>query len=517
MAETHTIGIAGHMTVVETPDADGFGAELVNSIASIRGYKEDVPNPDFDPEAEVTDPPTPETIPNPMSKETFAAMDILAYCRAMVVSERKKNGDIAPNALASQNETDKAKVTVVSSGYPVVNIPDTGTFTLKLYALGGDTLLNGAGDAITRGTNNKSHGDATVTEALTGVHEYRVTDASDNTIITGITEPLVDDTGTYRGFDYAGNIPNLVWDEVINTSSHNGAQAAGKLQRQAAQTLVTESSVNDASATTTSFVTNLTSAVSSFYSDSTLTFLTGALAGQSRVILSYDGGTKTITVDEAFSSAPADTDEFQIAADHVHPISQIQSGLATTANQLLMMGATFDTSTDSLEALQALITAVVGGGLSPSDLEAIIAGVQSVGDNVQQAQVGVLTGYQHSTWTAQLTDLPLLTGYDEIVFTLKRNKYDTDDNAVLKVSDVDGLQVLNGVAQTTPNTDATITVDQETPTGEITLVVQSDIMASVTSSSNYIDGFKKLDVGSDVVLRSGKTIIRDSGVDEVSP
>jgi hypothetical protein len=164
-----------------------------------------------------------------------------------------------------------------------------------------------------------------------------------------------------------------------------------------------------------------------------------------------------------------------------------------------------------------LITAVVGGGLSPSDLEAIIAGVQSVGDNVQQAQVGVLTGYQHSTWTAQLTDLPLLTGYDEIVFTLKRNKYDTDDNAVLKVSDVDGLQVLNGVAQTTPNTDATITVDQETPTGEITLVVQSDIMASVTSSSNYIDGFKKLDVGSDVVLRSGKTIIRDSGVDEVSP
>jgi hypothetical protein len=90
-----------------------------------------------------------------------------------------------------------------------VPIPDTGTFTLKLYALGGDTLLNGSGDSITRGTNNKSHGNATVTEELIGVHEYRVTDGSDNTIVTGITEPLVDDAGTYRCYDYAGDIPTV--------------------------------------------------------------------------------------------------------------------------------------------------------------------------------------------------------------------------------------------------------------------------------------------------------------------
>jgi len=34
-----------------------------------------------------------------------------------------------------------------------------------------------------------------------GIHEYRVTDASDNTIVTGVTEVLVDDTGTYLCHD----------------------------------------------------------------------------------------------------------------------------------------------------------------------------------------------------------------------------------------------------------------------------------------------------------------------------
>jgi hypothetical protein len=74
---------------------------------------------------------------------------------------------------------------------------DGGTYTLKLYAVNGDTLVNGSGDALTERTNNKGTYTATVTEALTGVHEVRVTDASDNTVASYVTEVLVDDTGTY--------------------------------------------------------------------------------------------------------------------------------------------------------------------------------------------------------------------------------------------------------------------------------------------------------------------------------
>jgi len=80
--------------------------------------------------------------------------------------------------------------------------PDGLTLTLKLYAVNGDTLLNGSGDAMTERTNNKGTYTATVTEALTGVHEVRLTDASDVTIAKYVTEVLVDDTGTYRCHDF---------------------------------------------------------------------------------------------------------------------------------------------------------------------------------------------------------------------------------------------------------------------------------------------------------------------------
>lgn len=63
-------------------------------------------------------------------------------------------------------------------------------------------------------------------------------------------------------------------------------------------------SVNDASATTTSFVTDLGSAVNDFYNGRIITFKSGALAGQQREITDYVGATKTVTV-AALTSAPA--------------------------------------------------------------------------------------------------------------------------------------------------------------------------------------------------------------------
>lgn len=77
--------------------------------------------------------------------------------------------------------------------------PDGLTLTLKLYAVNGDTIQNGAsGDAMTERTNNLGTYTATVTEALVGVHEARITNASDQTIAKYLTEVLVDDTGTYE-------------------------------------------------------------------------------------------------------------------------------------------------------------------------------------------------------------------------------------------------------------------------------------------------------------------------------
>jgi hypothetical protein len=101
--------------------------------------------------------------------------------------------------------------------------PDGLTLTLKLYAVNGDTLLNGSGDAMTERTNNKGTYTATVTEALTGVHEVRLTDANDVTVAKYVTEVLVDDTGTYRCHDFTP----LTITEILTTQMTESYAADG--------------------------------------------------------------------------------------------------------------------------------------------------------------------------------------------------------------------------------------------------------------------------------------------------
>jgi hypothetical protein len=62
-----------------------------------------------------------------------------------------------------------------------------------------------------------------------------------------------------------------------------------------------------------------------------LVFTDGALAGQVRSIVDYVGATKTIVLEEPLTSAPVNGVAFTIVSLHIHPVSQIQSGLATSA------------------------------------------------------------------------------------------------------------------------------------------------------------------------------------------
>ena len=115
--------------------------------------------------------------------------------------------------------------------------PDGMTLTLKLYAVNGNTILNGAsGDSMTERSANSGTYTAVVTEALTGVHEARITNASDVTIAKYVTEVLVDDTGTYVCVDRidtsgiaaapsAAVIADAVLDEAM--SGHTTAGSLG--------------------------------------------------------------------------------------------------------------------------------------------------------------------------------------------------------------------------------------------------------------------------------------------------
>jgi hypothetical protein len=124
---------------------------------------------------------------------------------------------------------------------------------------------------------------------------------------------------------------DLIWDEPLTGATHNVATSSGKRLRQATAFQQIDSTVIDASATTTTFVTGLDSAVDNFYNDSMLVFTDGALAGQVRSIVDYVGATKTIILEEALTSAPVNGAAFTIVSLHIHPVSQIQSGLATAS------------------------------------------------------------------------------------------------------------------------------------------------------------------------------------------
>lgn len=124
---------------------------------------------------------------------------------------------------------------------------------------------------------------------------------------------------------------DLIWDEPLTKATHNVATSSGKRLRQTTAFQQIDSTIIDASATTTTFVTGLDSAVDDFYNDSMLVFTDGALAGQVRAILDYVGATKTIVLEEALTSAPVNGVAFTIVSLHIHPVSQIQSGLATAS------------------------------------------------------------------------------------------------------------------------------------------------------------------------------------------
>ncbi len=96
--------------------------------------------------------------------------------------------------------------------------------------------------------------------------------------------------------------------------------------------IVTRSTVSDASATSTSFVTALSNTTDNFYTNAVLTFTSGTLNGQVRRISAYNGTTKSITVSPALSLAPGNGDAFTIAKQNVYIEQLAAANEATQAS-----------------------------------------------------------------------------------------------------------------------------------------------------------------------------------------
>jgi hypothetical protein len=156
--------------------------------------------------------------------------------------------------------------------------------------------------------------------------------------------------------------------------------------------------------TTTAFTTSLTEATDDHYKEASISFRSGALAGQSRIVSSYNGTTKTITVDEAFTDAPSNTDAFVITPQHAHLIGAIADAVldeptaghttAGTAGKALTdiledTGTTLQAEVDGIQAdtedIQSRIpAALTAGGHMKSDALAI-SGDTTAADNLEAA------------------------------------------------------------------------------------------------------------------------------------
>jgi len=222
----------------------------------------------------------------------------------------------------------------------VANVSIVATTTTNTDMRGTDSAITSLVGIAT--TTNVTDAQATIIAEI-DANETKIDGVKAKTDQLVFTAGAVDSNVEALAQSEITKIVNQTLDEVIDNSNHTVPKSLAKRIRQAGTSLATEGTVSDGSPTASSFISDLIQTESSFYADQTLIFISGTLEGQARIVASYNGTTKVITFDEAFSVAPSNGDEFEIKADHIHPVSQIQAGLALESKQ-----DTVQTSIDNL-------------------------------------------------------------------------------------------------------------------------------------------------------------------------
>lgn len=128
----------------------------------------------------------------------------------------------------------------------------------------------------------------------------------------------------------SANVSTAVWDVALATYSTVAGSFGKSFKNLSDGIISTDGAVNDAAATASSFVTNLSYSQDDFVNDKILVFTAGSLEGQGRIIADYNGTTKAVSFDEPFTAAPADGDDFVLLAIHQHTLTQIYDAVMTT-------------------------------------------------------------------------------------------------------------------------------------------------------------------------------------------
>lgn len=131
---------------------------------------------------------------------------------------------------------------------------------------------------------------------------------------TGVTIPTV--TTVTNSVGITATAVDNIWDEVLTGGTHNVISSAGRRLRQIAGNVVHSGTAQGAGVNGNQIILDAgASAVNGSYDPSLIAIVDGAGIGQCRLILQYEGATRTATVDRDWKVQPDITSEFIIYAD----------------------------------------------------------------------------------------------------------------------------------------------------------------------------------------------------------
>lgn len=207
------------------------------------------------------------------------------------------------------------------------------TLTAELFAIGSDTIV--ATVSPTEQTNRAGTYRAVYTSIAAA--EYQLVAFSGTTPVASWLVTLTLTTATFQVYERSTAVNDAaiaieVWDRILTGATHNISGSAGRRLRQLGASSIYNGTAQSGAANSILLDTGA-SATSEIYDSNLVVIVEGTGAGQSRVIVEYNGTTKVAIVDRVWEVTPDATSEFQIIADHQADITQhgiAQGGAASS-------------------------------------------------------------------------------------------------------------------------------------------------------------------------------------------
>jgi len=216
-----------------------------------------------------------------------------------------------------------------SFGFPSIEVDCRVGDLISFYGKGqaGDGSRSGVVDVFmndtVRSTTPANALDVSTTGEA-GLDFNNVKAAAAPTTLTNITVPTVTTSGL------SADAIDDIWDEVLTLATHNVGYSAGQRLR----FMILDGATAQAGAANSITLAAAASATDDIYVQNIVSIVSGVGAGQTRLIVEYDGGTKIAIVDREWEVIPNNTSIYELLPFSGILLTQHGVALAGTANTI---------------------------------------------------------------------------------------------------------------------------------------------------------------------------------------